>query len=91
MEFEWDLTKARSNQERHGVFFEEAVTVFLDEFAVQFLDDTYAGIEDRFILLGMSNNARVLVVVHCQRRENIIRLISARKATKSERRYYPGP
>ncbi len=89
--FSWDPAKAQSNLKKHGVSFEEAQSAFYDEFAIQFYDDD-SDEEDRFILLGVSNRARVLVVVHCERGENMeeLRIISARKATNSERQYYRG-
>jgi len=91
IKFSWGQAKARSNLKKHGVSFEEAQSVFYDEFAVQFYDDESSD-EDRFILLGMSNRSRVLVVVHCERRDNgeELRIISARKATKREHKYYQG-
>ena len=89
--FERDEAKASSNKRKHGVSFEDAQSVFYDEFAIQFFDDENSE-EDRFILLGISNQSRVLVVVHCERGVNtdIIRIISARKATKLERNFYQG-
>jgi uncharacterized DUF497 family protein len=91
MRFEWDPGKAASNARKHGVSFEEARTVFHDDFAVQFLDDEHAGSEARFILLGMSEKVRLLVVCHCERsRGEVIRIISARKATRREATYYRG-
>ncbi|MEO1082510.1 MAG: BrnT family toxin [Pseudomonadota bacterium] len=89
--FSWDPAKAKSNLRKHGVSFEEARSVFYDECALQFYDDASLG-EDRFVLLGLSNQARILIVVHCERGEETeeLRIISARKATKSERQYYEG-
>lgn len=89
--FEWDKAKASSDQKKHGVSFEEAQSVFYDDFAIQYFDDETAE-EDRFILLGMSNQSRVLVVIHCERGSTAatIRIISARKATKHERNFYQG-
>ena len=89
--FSWDPAKAKSNLKKHGVSFEEAQSAFYDEFALQFYDED-SGEEERFILLGLSNRARALVVVHCERGEKKgeLRIISARKATKSERQYYQG-
>lgn len=89
--FEWDHAKAESNLKKHGVSFEVARSVFYDDLAVQFFDESL-GEETRFILLGRSNLSRVLVVVHCERGENdeILRIISARKATKTERNFYRG-
>ena len=89
--FEWDQAKAASNQKKHGVSFEEARSIFYDEFAVQFFDDENSGSEDRFLMLGFSDEARLLIVCHCEREKgNVIRIISARKATKKEGKYYPG-
>lgn len=91
IEFEWNPAKAASNQKKHGVSFEEAKSVFYDEFAIQFFDEESAVTEERFLMLGLSNEARVLVVCHCERGAgNIIRIISARKATRNERKYYEG-
>ena len=89
--FSWDQAKAQSNLKKHGVSFEEARSVFYDEFAVQFYDDESSD-EDRFILLGLSNLSRVLVVVHCERGADgdEVRIISARKATKREHQHYHG-
>jgi uncharacterized DUF497 family protein len=89
--FEWDPAKAASNQKKHGVSFEEAQSVFYDEFAVQFFDEENSGAEDRFLMLGISDRARLLIVCHCEREHgNIIRIISARKATKGEGKFYSG-
>ncbi len=91
MRFEWDRTKAAANFKKHGVSFDEARTVFYDEFAVQFFDDEHSSEEDRFILLGMDVSARLLVVVHCEVAEGeVIRIVSARKATRSEAKFYRG-
>jgi len=91
LKFEWNLTKARSNIYKHGVSFEEAQSVFYDEFALQFYDEDSSEVEDRFILLGMSNDPNLLIVCHCERHSGeIIRIISARKATRNERKYYEG-
>ena len=87
--FEWDHLKAQSNIKKHGVSFEEASTVFSDEQAIIFDDPDHSQDEDRSIILGFSANARVLIVCHCIRGEgNIIRIISARKATKTEETMY---
>ena len=89
--FEWDSAKATANTRKHGVSFEEAMSVFYDEFAVQFIDDDHSANEERFLLLGMSTGARLLLVCHCEREAgNVIRIISARKATKRESAYYGG-
>ncbi|MBT8139778.1 MAG: BrnT family toxin [Gammaproteobacteria bacterium] len=91
IEFEWDNAKSRANLRKHGVSFEEAQSVFYDDLAIQFDEDSVKH-EDRFILLGISNLSRVLVVVHCERgpRGEVIRIISARKATVKEKRFYQG-
>ena len=89
--FEWDQPKATANLKKHGISFEEAQSVFYDEFAIQFYDDDHSSSEDRFIMLGMSSSARVLVVCHCERESGeLIRIISARKATKRESAFYGG-
>lgn len=89
MRFEWDAEKNRANFRKHGVRFEEAQTVFFDEEALVFDDPDHSDDEDRFLLLGFSALARVLVAVHCLRdRGDTIRIISARKATKTEREAY---
>jgi uncharacterized DUF497 family protein len=91
MKFEWNPGKATANLKKHGVSFGEAETVFYDEFAVQFFDDEHSGQEDRFIMLGMSSQANLLIVCHCERESgDVIRIISARKATRSESRHYVG-
>jgi len=89
--FEWDLAKARANVRKHGVSFEEARSVFYDEFAVQFFDEDNSSDEERFLILGMSSDARLLLVCHCERESgNVIRIISARRATKRESAFYGG-
>ena len=91
IKFEWDTDKASSNKKKHGVSFEEARSVFYDEFAVQFYDEENSDSEDRFLMLGFSDEARLLIVCHCERNDgNIIRIISARKTTKTEANYYQG-
>lgn len=92
LDFEWDKQKASSNVMKHGVSFDEAKTVFYDENAVQFFDaKNSGGTEDRFLLLGVSNKLRILIVCHCERNHGkSIRIISARKATKTESAYYEG-
>ena len=89
LRFEWDERKNVHNRRRHGVSFEEAETVFLDEQALLLEDPDHSSGEDRFILLGLSAAVRMLVVCHCYRASgNVIRLISARKATATERKGY---
>lgn len=88
--FEWDINKAVSNLKKYGVSFEEAQSVFYDDFAVQFYDNDSES-EDRFLMLGMSREARIFIVCHCERDSgNTIRIISARKATRSEHKFYQG-
>lgn len=87
--FRWDEKKSLSNKRKHGVSFEEAETVFFDEKAMRYEDPDHSQDEDRFIMLGMSILLRVLIVCHCYRSEDqVIRIISARKATKSEAAAY---
>lgn len=92
IKFEWNATKAASNKRKHGVSFDEAKSVFYDEFAVQFYDsDNSEPEEDRFVMLGLSCESRVLIVCHCERDlGDTIRIISARKATNRERKSYKG-
>jgi uncharacterized DUF497 family protein len=89
LRFEWDPRKARDNVAKHGVTFQEALTVFADEAALLIPDPDHSEDEKRFVLLGVSARLRTLVVVHCDREGmNVIRIISARKATRTERRDY---
>ena len=89
IQFEWDENKNAINRQKHGVSFEEAETVFYDENALFISDPEHSLDEERFILLGFSFRARLLIVCHCYRGANqIIRIISARKATLQESRYY---
>jgi uncharacterized DUF497 family protein len=83
--FDWDLNKAATNRLKHGVSFEEAATVFDDDAALLIADPDHSRSEERFVLLGLSMALRVLVVVHCHHEGAArIRLISARKATRTE-------
>lgn len=89
--FEWDDKKAIENKKKHGVTFEEAQSVFFDDQAIQFWDSPHSEKEDRFLMLGLSYKLRILLVVHCFREtDSTIRIISVRKATKTETRFYPG-
>ena len=89
--FEWDASKATANLRKHRVSFEEAKSVFYDEFAIQFFDDEHSSDEDRFLLLGLSSGTRLLIVCHCERDDGeVIRIISARKATQRESAFYQG-
>jgi uncharacterized DUF497 family protein len=85
--FEWDTHKARKNEVIHGVSFDEASTAFRDTLSLTIHDPLHSDEEDRFILIGNSASNRLLVVVHTEREQNI-RIISARKATKKERKQY---
>ena len=90
--FDWDDNKNRINLEKHGISFEEASTVFFDDRALLFDDPEHSIDEDRFLLLGMSETAKVCIVCHCYREsDTVIRIISARQATrKEEQRYVRG-
>lgn len=88
--FEWDSNKDVSNQKKHGISFDEAKTVFTDQFARLISDPDHSEEEDRFILLGTSINSKLLVVCHCIRTNESIRIISARKADRQERKIYEG-
>jgi uncharacterized DUF497 family protein len=85
--FEWDANKAGSNLAKHGVHFEEAATVFGDPLSVTIFDPAHSQAEDRFIILGRSHLDKLLVVVHTERGDNI-RIISARRASRRERKQY---
>jgi uncharacterized protein len=88
--FDWDSRKTAANLTKHGVSFEEAKSVFVDENAKLINDPDHSEDEDRFVLLGLSSALRLLLVCHCYRSEdNIIRIISARKANAKESRSYP--
>jgi len=87
--FSWDVRKDRENQRKHGVSFDEASTAFADENARLKHDPDHSRGEERFILLGFSGRLRLLVVSHVYRQdEKVIRIISARKATRKERKQY---
>jgi uncharacterized protein len=88
-QFEWDHRKDAENQRKHRIAFDEAQTAFADEYALLLDDPDHSAAEDRFILVGLSAAFRVLVVVHTyRRRDDTIRIISARKATTHERQQY---
>jgi uncharacterized DUF497 family protein len=90
LRFEWDLAKAAANLRKHGISFEDAQTAFSDEHARLVDDPDHSAEEERFVLLGLSSSLRLLVVAHCYRSaDSIIRIISARRATKAEERSYP--
>ena len=89
LRFEWDRAKNRTNQRKHGVSFEESQTVFYDDYAILVEDEDPNEPEERFVLLGMSTGMRTLVVCHCFREDDdVIRIISARRADRYERRDY---
>lgn len=89
LRFDWDEAKNGANQTKHGVSFEEAQTVFSDDDALLLGDPDHSETEDRFLLLGLSSLLRTLVVCHCYRdQEDLIRIISARKANSEERALY---
>ena len=95
IEFQWDESKNSSNLKKHGIFFEEARSCFYDEDALLISDPDHSESEDRFILLGLSSSARVLVVCHCYREVSAttetIRIISARKTERHEAHSYRNP
>jgi len=89
LRFEWDLAKNTENKRKHRVSFEEAQTVFSDDWGILIDDEEGSDREQRFVLIGTSTRLRVLVVSHCYRAtDEVIRLISARRANRSERRDY---
>ena len=89
--FEWDADKEVDNISKHGLSFYEAVTVFDDDNALYFYDDAHSDMEDRFIILGLSDKANLILVCHCYREEDsMIRIISAREATTTEYKLYGG-
>jgi len=89
LRIEWDPRKDRQNRRKHGVSFAEAETVFADENGRLIADPEHSQAEDRFVLLGLSAELRILLVVHCYREEDdVIRIISARKATRGEQADY---
>jgi uncharacterized DUF497 family protein len=89
MKFEWNENKNRSNFRKHGIWFEEAQTVWSDAASIEFYDPEHSSNEDRFIRIGHSTGSRLLLVVFCERSEgSTIRMISARRATPGERREY---
>lgn len=91
LKFAWNEKKNKENQRKHGISFEEAQTVFFDNNAIRYFDPEHSQDEDRFILVGISLRLRILVVCHCFREsESVIRLISARRATRKESKMYPG-
>jgi len=89
LRFVWDGSKNRINIQKHGISFEEAQTVFLDEKAIRYFDPDHSRDEDRFLMLGLSLKLRRLVVCHCYKEnDTVIRIVSARKADKKETKAY---
>ena len=89
MRFEWDENKNQINQQKHGISFEEAQTVFFDDYAILFDDPDHSIGEERFLIIGVTENEKVCIVSHCYKdKGNVIRIISARPATKKEKKTY---
>jgi hypothetical protein len=89
VEFEWDDQKNRSNFKKHGIWFEEAQTVWVDSKSLEFFDPEHSDDETRFIRIGHSAKGRILLVVFCERADSsVVRILSARKATAREARDY---
>ena len=89
IKFEWDEKKNEINKRKHGLSFEEAKEVFGDENAILFDDPDHSMDEDRFLIIGSVKSSKICIVSHCYRdNDNVIRLISARQATKNEQRVY---
>lgn len=87
MNFEWNESKAKANLAKHGVSFDEAKTVFIDPFYIDFYDPDHSDEEERYIIIGQSQQHRLLVVSYTERRQRV-RLISAREATRREKEAY---
>ncbi|MCH9739999.1 MAG: BrnT family toxin [Epsilonproteobacteria bacterium] len=87
LQFEWDEKKAKINKRKHGITFEEATTAFADELSITIDDPLHSDDEDRLVLIGQSKAFKILIVIHVEKRESI-RIISARKATKHEQKFY---
>ncbi len=88
MNVTWDEAKNLSNQKKHGVSFEEAETVFYDDDSVLFDDPDHSVGEERFLIIDVTDTEKLCIVSHCYRDEDVIRIISARKATKHEKQIY---
>ena len=89
IKFEWDENKNQTNQKKHGISFEEAKEVFFDDDAILFDDPEHSKGEERFLIIGLIQKEKICIVSHCYRdKENTIRIISARKATKNEKKIY---
>ena len=90
MRFEWDRLKDEENRTKHGVSFEEASTVFADSLAATIPDPDHSQTEMRFLTMGLSSTARLVVVSHTEEEDDLFRIISAREATSHERKAYEG-
>jgi uncharacterized protein len=89
LRFDWDESKNSANRKKHGIWFEEARSAFTDPYALLFSDTEYSENEERVVLLGVTEESRLLVVVHCYREgDSIVRIISARRATHKETVFY---
>ncbi len=89
LRFEWDEEKNELNKQKHKISFETAKEVFYDELAILFDDPDHSIGEERFLIMGMLKSSKICIVSHCYRdNENVIRIISAREATKTEKRFY---
>ncbi len=88
IQFEWDDNKNEINKKKHGLSFEQAKEVFYDDNAVLFDDPDHSAEEERFLIIGMSASSKICIVSHCYRDNDIIRIISAREATKNEKKIY---
>jgi uncharacterized protein len=88
VKFDWDENKNLSNYRKHGVWFEEAQTIWADEYAIEFYDSEHSSVEDRYIRIGHSTSSALLLVIFCERNGDTIRIVSARKATSKERKEY---
>jgi uncharacterized DUF497 family protein len=92
IKFEWDKSKSQVNQKKHGISFEEASTIFFSDQIRVFVDQANSTLdEERLIAIGLSQHERLLTVIHCYREnDDVIRIISARKATKQEKKFFEG-
>ncbi|WP_371875556.1 BrnT family toxin [Duganella aceris] len=89
MRFEWDQRKAKENFRKHGISFDEAITVFKDPRVIFKLDFDHSDDEDRYWAIGISSSTRMLLFCHCYRLDDIVRILSARRATPAEMKLYP--
>ena len=87
MQFEWNSDKANTNLKKHGISFNEASTVFNDPLSITFPDPDHSDGEERYVIIGLSSASRILIVTHTDRADRV-RIVSAREATRNERRFY---